>query len=155
VTQASPVKDLLIPESIAFRFRARLRTRWSDEDKNGVLNNAAYMTLLEEARHAYFDQLDLLEEGRFPFLLAQTTIQFLKPGRGSTEVIVELATTHLGGSSFHQVCRVIELEGSEIWCEAENVLVCWDDVLRTSRPLTPEFRRTIEGFERPAKRSTA
>ena len=86
---------------------------------------------------------------------AQTTIQFLKPGRGSTEVMVELATTRLGGSSFHQVCRVSELEGSEVWCEAENVLVCWDDVLRTSRPLTPEFRSAIERFEGFEKRSTA
>ena len=149
------MKDLLIPESAVFRFRTRLRTRWSDEDRNGVLNNAAYMTLLEEARHAYFSELGLLEEGRFPFLLAQTRIQFLKPGRGAAEVIVELATTRLGGSSFHQVCRVTELEGSEVWCEAENVLVFWDELLRTSRPLTPEFRGAIERFERLERRSTA
>ena len=33
------------------------RTRWCDEDNQNVLNNAVYMTLLEEARVAYFLQL--------------------------------------------------------------------------------------------------
>lgn len=149
------MKELLIPDSTEFRFRVRLRTRWSEEDKNGVLNNAVYMTLLEEARHAYFGRLALMEDGRFPFLLAQTTIQFLKPGRGSAEVMVELATTRLGGRSFDQVYRVSELEGSEVWCEAEAVLVFWDDVLRTSRALTPEFRQKVEAFERVGRRPTA
>ena len=37
-----------------------LRTRWSDEDNQDVLNNAVYMTLFEEARHGYFSALGLL-----------------------------------------------------------------------------------------------
>jgi len=39
----------VVPPSEAIRFRARCRTRWSDEDSQGVLNNAVYLTLLEEA----------------------------------------------------------------------------------------------------------
>ena len=57
-----------VPDSSRVRFRCRARTRWSDEDNQNVLNNAVYMTLLEEARHAYFGKLGLLEGWHFPFL---------------------------------------------------------------------------------------
>ena len=61
------------------RFRCKARTRWSDEDNQNVLNNAVYMTLLEEGRHAYFERLGLLELNHFPFVLAQTNIRFVAP----------------------------------------------------------------------------
>ena len=57
-------------------------TRWSDEDNQGVLNNAVYMTLFEEARLAFCRMAGVLEDNRFPFLLAETTVQFKRPGRG-------------------------------------------------------------------------
>ena len=72
-----------VPESARLRFRVRLRTRWSDEDNQNVLNNAVYLTLLEEARHAYFSKLDLLDGSHFPFLLAQCNLRFLSAGRGA------------------------------------------------------------------------
>ena len=40
-------------------------TRWSDEDKQGVLNNAVYLTLFEEARLGFSRMAESLEEGRF------------------------------------------------------------------------------------------
>jgi len=61
-----------LPPPDAFRFRLRTRTRWSDEDAMQVLNNAVYLTLLEEARWGYFHQLGLVgeEQWDFPFVLA-------------------------------------------------------------------------------------
>jgi len=55
----------------AFALTVPVRARWSDGDLQGVVNNAVYMTLFEEARHAYFTGLQQLEDNHFPFLLAQ------------------------------------------------------------------------------------
>jgi len=95
-----------VPDSSAMRFRARVHTRWSDEDNQDVLNNAVYMTLMEEARHAYFSSLGLLDGNRFPFLLAQCNVRFVAPGRGGVDLLVETATVHLGTSSFLQAYRM-------------------------------------------------
>src|SRR5687768_18623620 len=114
-----------VPDSSRLQFRVRARTRWSDEDNQGVLNNAVYLTLFEEARHAYFGSLGFLRENRFPFLLSQTHLRFLRPGRGGEEVEVELATTRLGNSSFEQAYRVRAISG-EIWAEARALLVLYD-----------------------------
>jgi len=136
-----------VPESNEIRFRARMRTRWSDEDNQDVLNNAVYLTLLEEARHSYFSQLGLIEDNRFPFLLAQCNVRFVAPGRGGTEVEVELATVHVGTSSFLQAYRVRAAEGGPVWAEAEALLVCYDPASGHSAPMTPRFRAALETYE--------
>ena len=39
-------------------------TRWSDDDSQGVLNNAVYLTLFEEARHGFSRAAEVLIEGQ-------------------------------------------------------------------------------------------
>lgn len=132
-----------VPASESIRFKARLRTRWSDEDNQDVLNNAVYLTLLEEARHAWCTELGLLEDNRFPFLLAQCLVRFVAPGRGGVEVEVELATTRAGTSSFEQAYRVREAASGAVWAEAEALLVCYDPATGKSRPMSPQFRGAL------------
>ena len=135
------------PPSESMRFRVRLRTRWSDEDNQRVLNNAVYLTLLEEARFAYFSGLKLLSENQFPFLLAQTNVLFVTPGIGGAEVDVEVSTVHLGEKSFTQAYRVIAVADRAVWCEAEARLVAWDNAKRASVPMSREFRERVRAFE--------
>jgi acyl-CoA thioester hydrolase len=141
------MQDPEVPPSDALRFRARLHTRWSDEDNQGVLNNAVVLTLLEEARHAYFGQLGLLDSNRFPFLLSRCNVRFVATGRGGVDVEVELATVQLGTSSFRQVYRVRSLEDGAVWAEAEALLVCYDPRSGRSSAMSPAFRAAIAGYE--------
>ncbi|MBL8804574.1 MAG: acyl-CoA thioesterase [Planctomycetes bacterium] len=136
-----------VPESSRIRFRCKVRTRWSDEDNQNVLNNAVYMTLLEEARHAYFEKLGLLDGRHFPFLLAQTLIRFVAPGRGGVEVEIEVVTTRLGDSSVEQSYRVREGAAGAVWCEAQAVLVIYDPKTRRSASMAPTFRAAVAAFE--------
>lgn len=136
-----------VPASEALRFRVELATRWSDEDNQSMVNNAVYMTLLEETRHAYFSALDLLSGNKFPFVLAQTNILFVAPTSGGTRVEVEASTVHVGTKSFTQAYRVRELPSRRIVCEAVARLVAWDEARRSSTAMGDEFRARIERFE--------
>lgn len=124
------------------QFVVRLRTRWSDEDNQAVLNNAVYLTLFEEARYAFAEATGGLAKNRFPFLLAQTNVCFLRPGRGGAEVTVELSTTRLGTSSFHQAYRV-RGPGGEVWAEAEAALVHYDPATGRGVPMDDGFRARL------------
>jgi acyl-CoA thioester hydrolase len=138
----------LVPQEL--RFRTLVHTRWVDEDNQGVLNNAVYLTLLEEARHAYFGSLGLMDGAHFPFVLAQCNAWFVRPGRGGVDATVELATVQIGTSSFVQVYRVGERRGdasSETWLEAEALLVGWDNRTRTKAALTASFVERVRAFE--------
>ncbi|MBL8860044.1 MAG: acyl-CoA thioesterase [Planctomycetes bacterium] len=136
-----------IPDSRSIRFKVTLHTRWSDEDNQGVLNNAVYLTLFEEARHRYFCDLGLLEGAMFPFVLAQTNVVFLSPGKGGVDVVVEARTTVLGSSSFTQVYRVTDPATGTIWCEAEARLVAWDNEGRKKGSISAHFRERVAAFE--------
>ncbi|MDA1266355.1 MAG: thioesterase family protein [Planctomycetota bacterium] len=133
-----------VPETLSSR--VTLRTRWCDEDNQDVLNNAIYMTLFEEGRRAYFDELGQLEDNRFPFLLGQTNVRFLSPGRGGFEVSLELGTTHLGRTSFVQAYRLRGPDGT-VWAEAEALLVCYDPSTGASQPMSGAFRAAIAARE--------
>lgn len=136
-----------VPPNGELRFQVNLRTRWSDEDNQSVLNNAVYMTLFEEGRLAYFTDLGLLDQNRFSFLLAQTNIRFLSPGRGGVEISLAMDTTHIGNSSFRQAYRISGPDGTA-WCEGEALLVAWDPEKRTSRPMDAKFRAALAGATR-------
>ncbi|MEO6710381.1 MAG: thioesterase family protein, partial [Planctomycetota bacterium] len=136
-----------VPPSAQMRFRVRAHTRWSDEDNQGVLNNAVYMTLLEESRYAYFKLLDLLDDNQFPFLLAQTQIRFSKPGRGGAEVEIEVRTLRLGNSSLEQAYRVRSWPELVTWAEARATLVLYDPKSGSSRAMPERFRTAVAVLE--------
>lgn len=125
------------------RFRVRLRTRWSDEDTQGVLNNAVYVTLFEEARFAFFSQAGQLDDNRFSFVLAQTNVVHLAPGRGGREVEVEMATTNVGTTSFTQAYRVRDAASGDVWCEGEARLVCVDARTGKKTSMSDSFRAAL------------
>ena len=121
-------------------------TRWSDDDSQGVLNNAVYLTLFEEARHGFCRAVEVLDDGAFPFLLAQTNVRFIAPGRGGETVRVELSTTHVGTKSFRQVYRV-RAEDGEVWAEGEAALVCYDPESMASREIPKDLRESLEALK--------
>ncbi|MFT7669785.1 MAG: YbgC/YbaW family acyl-CoA thioester hydrolase [Planctomycetota bacterium] len=136
-----------IPELGAFRFQTKRSTRWSDEDTQGVVNNAVYMTLLEEARFDYFSSLGLVEDNAFPFVLMQTNIRFLSPLRGGQKVTVALRTLEMGNSSIRQVSRILSVDSGQVLVEAEVLLVSWSNEDRCKVPIAGEFRDRVSLFE--------
>lgn len=135
-----------VPPSSEIKTRYRAHTRWSDEDNQKVLNNAVYLTLFEEARHAYFLELGLMDANQFSFVLAQTNVRFLRPGTGGVDVTVEIVTTAIGTSSFTQAYRVVP-EGGEPWAEGEALLVAWSNTSRSKMPLAEAFRAALVAHE--------
>jgi acyl-CoA thioester hydrolase len=137
--------DPVLPPAADFRFRARLWTRWVDEDNQAVLNNAVYLTLLEEARLRYFRDLRLMDGNRFPFVLAAVHLRCLLPGSGGTEVEVAVRTTRLGQTSCEQAYRLGPPEAP--WAEATARLVAFDNRERRKQPLSDAFRAAVAQFE--------
>ncbi len=136
-----------LPAMEEFRFSTTRRTRWSDEDNQHVLNHTVYLTLLEEARHDYCEQLGLLlGSNQFPFVILQANTRFLKPVRGGVELKIWTRTTRLGKSSFVQFARIVDPAGDTV-CEGEAVLVAWCNKMRAKAELDSNFRSRVADFE--------
>jgi len=127
-----------------FRFAAEVPLRWVDVDSAGVVNNATYMSLMEQSRYQYFQHLGLLTDHRVPFLLAEATVKFLRPGRLGMRVEVATRVASLGTSSFHMHYEV--RGGDEVLVTAHAALVFVDAAMRP-RPIPDDWRATIQQFE--------
>jgi len=129
---------------MTFRFESESVLRWSDVDRAGVLNNAVYLTLLEEARFAYFGELGLLEGDDFPFLLGETCVRFLRPGRAGMRVVIRARTLRIGTKSLEMAYEIEH--GGEPLASAVATLV-WVGRAGTSCAVPAAARAAIATFE--------
>ncbi|MBL8735526.1 MAG: acyl-CoA thioesterase [Planctomycetes bacterium] len=127
-----------------FRFAADVPLRWVDVDSAGVVNNAVYLSLCEQARLLYFQHLGLLQDHRVPYVLAEANVKFLRPGRLGGKVEVAVRVRSLGTTSFHTDYEV--RSGDEVLVTSTAVLVHVDANFKPS-PLPDEWRQTIAQFE--------
>lgn len=129
---------------MSYRFEIELPVRWSDIDNAGVLNNAVYLTLIEQARFGYFLELALMAQDNFPFLLGETSVRFLQPGRAGMILRVLARVSRLGNKSLDMTYEV--RHGDEILATATAALVWVDETLRSAE--IPDAARTrIAEFE--------
>lgn len=111
---------------MAFRFSLQQPVRWKDIDAAGVLNNAVYLTLVEQARYGYFAELGLLQgPADFAFLLGETTARYLAPGRAGMLLDIKARTVRLGNKSFdqeyevwHGSVQLTHITARLVWCDA-------------------------------------
>ncbi|MBL9078543.1 MAG: acyl-CoA thioesterase [Planctomycetes bacterium] len=127
-----------------FRFVTSVPLRWVDVDSAGIVNNAVYLSLMEQARFQYFQHLGVLQRPAVPFVLAETTLKFERPGRLGTNVEVAVRTGSLGTTSFQMDYEVRADE--MVLVTAHAALVFVDGDLRP-RPIPADWREAIEQFE--------
>jgi acyl-CoA thioester hydrolase len=121
----------------------RIEIRWRDIDHFGHVNNAVYLTYLEEARDEWVDNA-VGESGGWDFVLARVAIDYRRELTQADDVVIaRCALEGLGRSSVRTREELVTLSG-ELSAEAEAVLVARDRETGRSRPLTPEERTAFE-----------
>ena len=135
-----------LPPSV---YTKRVEIRWRDMDAFKHVNNAVYLTYLEEMRDEWF--LEVLGNGLLlnDFVLARCAVDYRSPvTQEDGYVDVDLRCTRVGRSSVTTAERItIPGDGGRLAAEAEAVLVHYDWTTGKSRPLTEEidtaFRRWL------------
>ena len=101
-----------------------LPVRWRDLDAFNHVNNANFLTYLEEARLQWFDRLPgWMDEARAP-LLAQAHIDYRRPIPWPATVLVELSAQRVGTSSITIAHRILDAaDPSVLYADGHSVLV--------------------------------
>jgi acyl-CoA thioester hydrolase len=123
----------------------RIEIRWRDLDAYAHVNQAVYLTYVEEVLDAWVGDVLRLEEGRiWDYVAARVQIDYRNELRLSDRVVVgRCGVVRVGNSS---VTARIELRGADgkLAAEAEMVIVARDPASGTSRPLHEEERAAFE-----------
>jgi acyl-CoA thioester hydrolase len=122
----------------------RIEIRWRDVDGYGHVNNAAYLTYLEEGRDAWLASVLGNLEAIYAYVIAHVEIDFRRELRhGDREVLVRCRLDRLGNSSIRTREEVLTRDG-ELAAEAAAVLVARELGEGGSRPLTETERAAFE-----------
>ena len=125
-------------------FRVPMPVRWGDLDAFNHVNNARYLTFLEQARIEWFDTLDepWVTADSAP-VVASVTLNYKRPIEYPASVFVELFTEKLGNSSVVIGHRIVGEDGT-LHCDGHVVAVWVDRRSGKPVPLPAGVRRASE-----------
>lgn len=123
-------------------FTVDVALRFSDADAMGHVNNATFLTYLEQARIAFLAELipDVMKAG---VIMARSECDYLRPIRLSRHPVQVAAwVLSVGRRSFH-LGYTIEQDG-EVAARATSVIVAYDYEVGRSRELRDVERAALE-----------
>jgi acyl-CoA thioester hydrolase len=128
-----------------YHFSHRLEVRFRDIDALGHVNNAVYLSYLEQARVLYFQHLGLRDDQEPLTLLARNEIDYLRPVLLGETLEVFLGVVRIGHKSLRFEYEV--RANGELAARAASVLVWYDFGAAKSIPVPLAVRRQLEAFE--------
>lgn len=124
-------------------FRLSISPRWRDLDAFDHVNNANFLTYLEEARIQWFVGLGKpwMSDTMAP-LLAAVQINYRLPIAYPSQVVVELFAQRVGNSSVTIGHRIVSADGTTLHADGHVVMV-WVDRASGKPVALPEVVREI------------
>jgi acyl-CoA thioester hydrolase len=136
--QEFPVADDAAAQSHTFTMQ--VATRWSDMDAYGHINNAVYLTYLEEARDRALSEILSRVPGETGYVIVRVEVDYRHElTREDGPVTVATAFTTLGRSSI-RTRESIHGAGGTLAIEAAAVLAKFDRETRKSAPWNDDER---------------
>ncbi|HVM17377.1 MAG TPA: thioesterase family protein [Gaiellaceae bacterium] len=120
----------------------RETVRFRDLDAMGHVNNAVYLTYLEQARLTYLQSLGLVRGAASPeMILARVEVDFRDQIAPGDEVEIGVRAARVGTKSFELEHR-LEVRGRHV-ADARSVLVSYDYDRQESVPVPETWRRAL------------
>ena len=130
------------------RHTAKVHVRWDDLDAFGHINNAKYLTYVQEAR-ADFTWFSRQSVGKSPLLadmvVARAEVDYIEPiYDGGMDVECQIWITRIGNASFEMEYEIIHK--GVIRARAKTTQVAVSLETKRSRPLSDEEREFLSEY---------
>ena len=126
-----------------YPLHVEIQTRWRDLDAFGHVNNAVFVTYIENARGTLFERWNLPFDGTGQSLIvAAITIDYHQQLKHPTNIIAGQKITRIGNSSFDIETALFNKNNQEHpIATSKVVVVCFDFEKQKSVPV---FKQVIE-----------
>jgi acyl-CoA thioester hydrolase len=128
-------------------FSHRLEVRFRDCDSMGHVNNAVYLTYLEQARFAHWRSLWGVGTPQVPagmpgVILARVECDYQRPAKYGDLLDVRLTVRELGRTSFKYEYEIVDEEGRTV-VTAKTVQVMYDYAAEKPVPIPDAIRALL------------
>lgn len=133
-----------------FNFYYPISVRYADLDPQGHVNNAKYLTYIEQARIAYIQSLELWDGNSFldvGIILADARVTFRAPILLGDDVRAGVRVSRLGKKSMEMVYVIEDARTRRKMADAATILVTYDYRAGKTIPVPENWRATISAFE--------
>lgn len=134
----------------AFKFYHPIEVRYGDLDPQGHVNNAKYLTYIEQARIAYIRHLGLWDGKSFldvGIILADAHVAFKAPVYWGQAVQVGVRIARLGNKSMQMEYEIQDADNRQVLAEAATILVAYDYHQQQTIRIPAAWRKRIAEFE--------
>lgn len=143
-----------------FRHRTRLEVRFRDVDAFGHVNNAVFLSYIEQGRISYLAQalqlpITLTDVEELPLILARIEVDYRAPIFFGQPLEVGTRIDWIGRSSFSMSHRMTAGDDGHVVAEASSVLVSYDYAAARPMPVPDPWRARFETAEGRSLRRTA
>ena len=115
------------------------KTRWKDIDSFGHVNNAVFLTYIEDARIMYFKRWNVTEKKR-SLIVASIKIDYLRQIEHPSDLIVGQKISRIGNSSFDIQSALFIKGQSKPAARSVVISVCFDYEENKSVPVYDEIK---------------
>ena len=128
-----------------FEYWTDIELRYSDLDTVGHVNNAVYVTFLEQARTNYLRDVLELDLDSLDLVIAHLEVDFHQSIQWDQEVHTGVRVTEIGTKSFGMDYEI--RADDEVAATGETVQVALEPDGSGSRPVPEPWRKRIESYE--------
>ena len=115
------------------------KTRWKDIDSFGHVNNAVFLTYIEDARIMYFKRWNVTEKKR-SLIVASIKIDYLRQIEHPSDLIVGQKISRIGNSSFDIQSAIFLNNDPKPAANSVVSCVCFDYEQNKSVPVYDEIK---------------
>jgi acyl-CoA thioester hydrolase len=133
-----------------YKFSIPIAVRYGDLDPQWHVNNARYLTFLEQARLSYLKELGLFQGNHFlnfPLIVADIHIRYLAPIMPDQSIRVWMRTEKIGNKSLEFSYEIRDDATQQVLARAETIMVTYDYNQQKTIPVSAEWRSVISSFE--------
>ena len=120
-----------------------LKTRWKDIDSFGHVNNAVFLTYIEDARIMYFKRWNVTEKKR-SLIVASIKIDYLRQIEHPSDLIVGQKISRIGNSSFDIQSAIFLNNDPKPAANSVVSCVCFDYQQSKSVPVYDEIKADFQ-----------
>ena len=119
------------------------KTRWKDIDSFGHVNNAVFLTYIEDARIMYFKRWNVTEKKR-SLIVASIKIDYLRQIEHPSDLIVGQKISRIGNSSFDIQSAIFLNNDPKPTANSVVSCVCFDYEQSKSVPVYDEIKADFQ-----------
>ena len=125
-----------------YPFHYKIKTRWKDLDAFGHVNNAVYLTYLEDARMVLFKRWNLNDASQ-SLIMASIKLDYLRQLTHPLDLIIVQKISRLGNSSFDIQSAIMSEEDDNPFAVGTIVCVCFDYIKNISIPVYETIKKDL------------